>query len=247
MAGNFLSELRQLLYPDGLKCIVCGREMRESRYGLCDRCSFDLNGNYCRLCGRHKVGIGDYCGTCSEMSLHFDQARSSVMYSDNAKKTVHRLKYGSAAYLARHLGEFMLDTLFSTDWTFDCFTYVPMYPRKQKKRGYNQAELLAKAVAEHTTTPCMTILEKTVDTPNQARLTREERMKNIAGAFKAVTRPPEHVVLIDDVMTTGSTLSECAKVLKKAGAKNVFALTFASVPEQALTDKQVINIRDFRR
>ncbi|MDE7463948.1 MAG: ComF family protein, partial [Clostridiales bacterium] len=171
----------------------------------------------------------------------------SGVYNSHVKDTVRRLKYGSAAYLARHIAEFMLDTLFATDWTFDCFTFVPMFARKQKKRGYNQAELLAKAVSERTTTPCLSLLEKTINTPNQARLNREARMQNIAGSFRAVTRPPEHVVLIDDVMTTGTTLSECAKILKKAGAKIVYALTFASVPERSPTDKPTVNMQDFRR
>lgn len=236
-----------MFYPDGIKCIVCGREISENRYGLCDECAFDINGNYCVRCGRHKVGIGDYCGECSSMSLYFDEARSSVVFSGHAKDIVHRLKYGSAAYLARHISEFMLDTLFAADWTFDCFTFVPMFSRKQRKRGYNQAKLLAKALSDCTTTPCITLLEKTVDTRNQARLNREERTKNLDGTFRALTRPPEHVVIVDDVMTTGSTLNECAKVLKKAGAKIVYALTFASVPERSLTDKPVVKISDFRR
>lgn len=235
-----------MLYPDGIKCIVCGREIRENRYGLCDKCAFDINGNYCKRCGRHKVGIADYCGECSQEALHFDEARSSVVYADDAKAIVRRLKYGSAAYLARHLGEFMLDTLFATNWTFDCFTFVPMFARRQKKRGYNQAELLAKAVAERTTTPCLKILEKTVNTKNQARLDRDARMKNLFGSYTAVVNPPERVVIIDDVMTTGSTLNECARVLKKAGAKVVYTLTFASVPERSLTDKPTVNIRDFK-
>lgn len=245
--SEFLNELRQMLYPDGIKCIVCGREIVENRYGLCCKCSFELNGNYCERCGRHKVGVGNYCGKCSDSSLYFDEARSSVVFTGDAKGIVHRLKYGSAAYLARHLGEFMLDTLFASDWSFDCFTFVPMFARKQKKRGYNQAELLAKAISCRTTTPCIALLEKTVDTRNQARLNREERIKNLDGTFRALTRPPEHVVIIDDVMTTGSTLNECAKILKKAGAKIVYALTFASVPEQSLTDKQTTDIRDFGR
>ncbi len=245
--SHFLDELRQVFYPDGIKCIVCGREIPENRYGLCDTCSLDLNGNYCLRCGRHKVGVGDFCGECSEQSLYFDEARSSVVFSGYAKDIVHRFKYGAAAYLARHMSEFMLDTLFAADFTFDCFTFVPMYKRKQRKRGYNQAELLAKAVAAHTTTPCVPLLEKISETRTQARLNREERMKNLDGAFRAVTRPPEHVVIVDDVMTTGCTLNECAKVLKKAGAKIVYALTFASVPERPFTDRQTVDLRDFRR
>jgi len=242
-----VNELLQVLYPDDIKCIVCGREIHKNRYGLCESCRLPLNDNFCVRCGRHKVGTGDYCGECGNMSLHFDEARSSVCYDGAAKSIVHRFKYGDARYLAHVLSEYLLDTLIATDWSFDCFTFVPLHPSRFKKRGYNQAELLATALAERTTTPCIPLLEKTVKTINQARLEREERIKNVVGSFSSYTKPPESVVIIDDVMTTGATLDECAKVLKKNGAVKVYGLTFASVPEKPLRDTQGANIREFRR
>lgn len=246
MRPKLRDELIGLLYPDDIKCIVCGREIRANRYGLCGDCSFELNESYCLRCGRHKVGIGDHCGECGDAALAFDEARSSVNYVGNALDTVRRLKYGDARYLARHMSEYMFDTLLFADWTFDCFTFVPSDPKRVKKRGYNQAELLAERLADKTTTPCYDLLEKTRQTPNQARLGKDERLKNIVGAFRAKTTPPEHIVLVDDVLTTGATASECARTLKKAGAKVVYVLTFASVPERAQTDKPSINIKDFR-
>ena len=246
MKPKLRDELIGLLYPDDIKCIVCGREIHPNRYGLCGDCSFELNENYCARCGRHKVGVGDYCGECGDVSLAFDEARSSVSYVGNALDTVHRLKYGDARYLARHMCEYMLDTLLFADWSFDCFTFVPADPKRIKKRGYNQARLLAERLADKTTAPCCDLLEKTRQTPNQARLGKTDRLNNIVGAFAARTAPPEHVVLVDDVLTTGATANECARTLKKAGAKIVFVLTFASVPERSPTDKPAINIRDFR-
>ncbi len=244
---EIINEIRQILYPDDIKCIVCGREIHPNRYGLCDKCELIPNDNYCVRCGRHKVGIGDYCNECADMPLHFDEARSSVIYGGNAKDIVRRLKYGSAPYLARFISEYMIDTLYATDWDVDCFTFVPMHKTRMRKRGYNQAEKIAVAVADKTTMPCVTLLEKTTNTPNQARLNKEERIKNVFGTYTAITRPPDRVVIIDDVMTTGSTLNECARVLKEAGAKSVYALTFASVPERPLTDREPVNIKDFRR
>lgn len=161
------------------------------------------------------MGIGDYCGECGDMPLAFDEARSAVNYVGNALDTVRRLKYGDARYLARHMCEYMFDTLLFAEWTFDCFTFVPADPRRVKKRGYNQAELLAERLADKTTTPCYDLLEKTRQTPNQARLGKADRLKNIVGAFRAKIAPPEHVVLVDDVLTTGATASECARTLKK--------------------------------
>lgn len=191
--------------------------------------------------------MGDYCGECAGQVLYFDEARSAVNYADSAKHAVWRLKYGSARYLARALSEYMLDTLIYSDWDVDCFTFVPMDEKRLKKRGYNQSELLAAELSEFTSKPCLPLLQKIRPTPNQAKLDKEERMKNLEGAFRTVVKIPNHVVLVDDVFTTGATANECAKTLKKGGASVVYVLTFASVPEKAHTDKPTVNIRDFRR
>ena len=95
--------------------------------------------------------------------------------------------------------------------------------------------------------PYVTLLEKVKKTVNQAKLYRSARMENLKDSFVAVGKPPDHIILIDDVMTTGSTLNECAKTLKKAGAKIVYALTFASVPERPFLDNDAQNIAEFRR
>lgn len=222
-------------------------EMHPTRYGLCENCKIDLNVNYCVRCGRHKVGVSDYCGECAEMSLYFDEARSAVNYTGNAQGLVRRLKYGKSPFLAKQMSAFMLDILLTSDWAIDCITFVPMHKTRFKKRGYNQAELLAQWIADGTDAPCISLLDKIKPTVNQARLDREARIANLRGSFSIIQKPPERVLLIDDVMTTGSTASECAKTLKKAGARVVYLLTFASVPERPLLDKPMQNIRDFRR
>lgn len=247
MKHTIIYELKQLLYPDDIKCIVCGREIIPNRYGLCNQCKIELNENYCLRCGRHKVGVGDYCDECADMSVHFDEARSAVNYVDNAQNLVLRLKFGNSPYLAEYMSRYMLDTLLFTDWDIDCITFVPLHKTRRRKRGYNQAELLAAALAEYTDKPCSALLEKTVVTPTQARSNREERLKNLRGTFSVIGKPPRHLLLIDDVLTTGSTVDECSRVLKKAGAKVVYVLTFASVPERPFLDKPTQNIRDFRR
>ncbi|MCH5155508.1 MAG: ComF family protein [Clostridiales bacterium] len=241
------NEIIHMLFPDDIKCIVCGREITPNRYGLCDTCKLMINDNFCMRCGRHKVGIGDYCSECSEQSLSFDEARSAVSYDGNAKDLIQRLKYGNAKYLANAISQYLLDVLLMTDWHADCITFVPIHKSRQKRRGYNQAELLARTLAEHTNLPCEILLEKSVKTPNQAKLNRAERMENLKGSFRAVCTPPEHVILVDDVMTTGSTANECSGVLKRSGAKVVYVLTFASVPERPVLDKPTQNITDFRR
>ena len=92
----------------------------------------------------------------------------------------------------------------------------------------------------------MPLLQNIKETKIQAKLSRDERLINLKGSFDA-DNSPAHVVLIDDVMTTGSTVNECARMLKAAGAKVVYVLTFASVPERPMLDKPSVNITDFRR
>lgn len=219
--------------------------MQPNRYGICEKCALPLNNNFCKRCGRHKVGLGAYCGECAGQDLRFDEARSAVNFDETARALVHRLKYGGARYLVPGIVEFMLDVLFASGWEADRLTFVPMHKKRRKQRGYNQAELLARELSRRTDLPCEELLLKTVYTVNQAKLDRKEREENLRGSFASAGRAPERVILVDDVMTTGSTASECASVLKKHGAKFVYLLTFASVPEYSLTDKPVRNIKDF--
>ena len=241
------NEIIRMLFPDDIKCIVCGREITPNRYGLCDNCKLLINDNFCLRCGRHKIGVGDYCSECGGQSLMFDEARSAVSYDGNAKDLIYRLKYGNAKYLANTLSQYLLDVLLVSDWQADCITFVPIHKTRQRLRRYNQAELLARFLAERINLPCENLLEKSVKTPNQARLNREQRMQNLKGSFRAVADVPAHIILVDDVMTTGSTVNECSAVLKRAGAKVVYVLTFASVPERPVLDKATENITDFRR
>lgn len=247
MNRSLKNELIQLLFPSDIKCIVCGKEISPKRYGLCSDCKLSLNDNFCVRCGRHKVGIGDYCGECSEIPLYFDEARSAVDYDGNAVDIVRRLKYGNARYLVEPMSEYLLDVLLMSDWQAKCITFVPTERSRRRKRGYNQAELLAKSLSARIDLPYVTLLEKVKKTVNQAKLYRSARMENLKDSFVAVGKPPDHIILIDDVMTTGSTLNECAKTLKKAGAKIVYALTFASVPERPFLDNDAQNIAEFRR
>lgn len=241
------NEIVRMLFPDDIKCIVCGREITPNRYGLCDDCKLEINDNYCVRCGRHKVGIGDYCDECAKMPLYFDEARSAVNYDGNAKDLIRRLKYGNAVYLVNTLSQYMLDVLLFSDWQADCITFVPMHKSRQKKRGYNQAERLAYALADRVDLPCKRLLEKTKKTINQARLDRAERLETIKGSFSIIGECPEHVILVDDVMTTGATVNECSKMLKSGGAKVVYVLTFASVPERPVLDTPSQNIAEFRK
>lgn len=117
-----------------------------------------------------------------------------------------------------------------TGFPIDLVTWVPIHPRKLKLRGYNQAELLAKALSFNLGLPCMDLLSKKKETKPQSKLNREERLKNILGVFEpkpSIMVFGKRILLVDDVITTGATASECARVLKKMGAEKVYVLALA--------------------
>ena len=108
-------------------------------------------------------------------------------------------------------------------------TFVPMFRKKEKRRGFNQAEIIAKKVGEMTGSNVLSLLEKIKDTPSQTKLDKEERLKNIMGSFKRKEGIicNSNVLLVDDVWTSGATMKECARVLKKSGVKRIFGFTLA--------------------
>ncbi|MCA0400699.1 MAG: ComF family protein [Proteobacteria bacterium] len=167
----------------------------------------------------------------------FDRARAAALHEGAAKELVARLKYGERLDLARLMGRLMAQAGRDLLADADLLVPVPMHPRRLWQRRYNQAALLANAVAKETTAPVLLdLLLRQRHTPPQVGLTREQRRGNLAGAFAIA---PENralvagrrVVVIDDVRTTGSTLNACAHILRKAGASRIDVLTFTLVAD----------------
>ena len=125
----------------------------------------------------------------------------------------------------------MANVYLEEDLSCDIITFVPMHPKRLKKRSYNQAELLAKELSKILNVQLVDCLQKVKDTKNQAKLSREERIKNLSDSFKVDKNLVKNkaVLLVDDVLTTGSTADTVSKVLIKAGAEKVRVLTLASV------------------
>jgi len=116
---------------------------------------------------------------------------------------------------------------------------LPMHPKKQRERGFNQAEVLAKAVGERLGIPVVNALERVLDTPPQSGLHLRQRVENIQGAFgvaKSENPQDKHYIVVDDIYTTGASLNECARVLKEAGASSVCGLTLSVVKKKKEKD-----------
>ena len=216
----------------------------------------------CKVCGKIMAddNPNEVCRDCQHTEHFFDKGFTCMVYGKREKEMVHKFKYNGAAYMGDSLGKIMLDRIqlamnqslgtgtyemmqasATADTAqidelleFDLVTAVPMHPKKQRKRGYNQAELLAKVVAKGLGISYNNrVLKREYYKNPMNKLGAEQRHKNIVGAYgKGKCKPSvlkgKRVLLIDDVYTTGSTADECSRLLKEQGADKVYVLTLAA-------------------
>jgi len=189
----------------------------------------------CPLCGIPFSGAGgDHrCGTCLTHTPHFDSARAHFLYEGSIRDLIHIFKYNQHTHLRYPLALLALEGIsgFLTDNDPHLIVPVPLHRSRLRKRGFNQAVLLGRVISHQLSLPMLTdALVRTRPTEPQIELSAAERRLNVKGAF-TVNRPDhvagKRILLLDDVMTTGSTMDECAKELKKAGAAVVIAATVA--------------------
>ncbi len=169
------------------------------------------------------------CALCRNGLRRFDAAYCFGAYDGVLRKLVQTFKYGKVRTLAGPLGEFLRAAL-PRDAEFDVVTPVPLHWLRRWQRGFNQSELLARSVSRHCGIPLQLALRRVRSTTSQTGLSNTARRKNVTAAFRCRTDlAGKRVLLIDDVMTTGSTAAACATALKRAGAGRVTLLTVARV------------------
>jgi ComF family protein len=234
--SKLLQAAVSLLYP--ATCAICRKQVRPGEY-LCDRCEAKIvriAPPFCETCSEPfdgSINIAFTCANCAHRTIHFDAAVAAYRGRGIVRDVIHQFKYNRQVHLRHLVGKWLraaLDDERLRSQQFDIIVPVPLHPARQRERGFNQASLLAELLSAQISIRCRPLLKRIRYTTTQTALDRSERMENLHNAFRLRKNADVRglrVLLIDDVLTTGSTLSECARVLKRAGATSVHAATAA--------------------
>ena len=212
---GFFDSLMDLLFPP--RCAFCKSLLGRGERGMCPKCERDL----------------PFTTNGAEQSGEFYKACiAPLYYEDNVRESIIRFKFKEATAYAKLYGRLMADCIRERyEGRYDLITWVPLSDKRRKKRGYDQAMLLALAVALELGDVAVETLAKHTDVPAQSGAGDEEKRKaNISGVYRVVDEElimGKRILMIDDIVTTGSTLSECAYTLQLVGAKEVICCTLA--------------------
>src|SRR5919202_1498544 len=218
----YLDVLANLFYRQ--RCVGSGRRACDV---LCRACFEDLpfvGHPFCGRCGAPTAFEVYGCDECRDKDFGFDGARAPLRYEGVGKELVHALKYKSYLRVVEKVMAPLMTNLFDGD-RFDAVVPVPLHRSRLAKRGFNQAELMAKAVAGRINVPVLDKLKVVRRTRDQVELSADARRVNVAGAYASRGPVVGTILLVEDVFTTGATLSECATAFFKAGAGEIHALT----------------------
>jgi ComF family protein len=217
----YLDALADLFYPRW--CVGCGRRARDV---LCRGCvdGLPLVGRpFCGRCGMATAFQTFVCEWCKGTDFGFDSARAPLRYEGVGKELVHALKYrGYFPVVERVMAPLMAEVV---EGAFDAVVPVPLHPARLRRRGFNQADLMARALARRLGIPVSYKLEAVQRTRDQVHLSGVGRRENVRGAFRPRGPVSGRVLLVDDVFTTGATSSACADALRRAGAREIHAMT----------------------
>jgi competence protein ComFC len=206
--------LLELFYPS--RCAFCGKLVK-------------MGEGMCRDCGKKLPYTGE--NNAQQHFANISICISPLYYEGTVRDALLRYKFGGAASYSRVFGKIMAKCIDEMHFSCDIITWVPLSRARLRKRGYNQAQLLAECVAKELSLPCAEMLVKLRNNPAQSGINDyKQRQKNVSGIYEALApsiAAGKRILLVDDIVTTGATLSEAASVLRKAGAADVAALTAA--------------------
>jgi len=220
-----------ILFPQS--CPICGSSSINHKIApICLGCWQDIspyNGTMCSRCGKPLISdTATICGDCIKDEPPFRYAKSYGLYEGGLEVAIKEMKYHGVKRLSLSLSELLLQLPMPS---VDAIIPVPLHGRRLRERGFNQSALIAKGISKRLHRPLLiNTLIRTRYTVPQVTLTAREREKNIKGAFSINNSEDiqgKDIMLIDDVLTTGATVRECSKMLKKAGAGDIYVITLA--------------------
>ncbi len=226
------------------RCRYCGAVIVPERT-VCEDCETNLPRiapPICPLCGHQKADC-----VCKQRKHKFKAVCAPFYYEDAISQAVHRYKFENKDFLAADFAHDMAETVRREygKISFDAVTFVPFTKKQMRSREWNPSEMLARALAEELGLSCLPLLEKLYETETQHTLSSRERTGNVFGVFEAINLENvrgKTLLLVDDIITTGATLSECAKMLLLGGADTVYGATFAVTRNRKANDKPTAEI-----
>lgn len=230
--GGLLPFIKQLLFP--LRCPVCDEIVKVGEGKICPQCRQRLKPvtePWCMRCGKKLQQEGEYCQDCRSRLHSFVRGRALFEY-ESAAPAIYRLKYSGRQEYADFFGEEISRQLgsFIRRIEPEGLVPIPLHKSRLRRRGYNQAELLAKAVGKYTGVPVYgDLLKRVKNTAPLKTQNREERQNNLKKAFNIARNDVKlkTIIIIDDIYTTGSTIDEAAQVLRQQGAEKIYFITLA--------------------
>ena len=227
----------QYIYPRNIKCMICKKPILiDNTYSLCKDCFDEINfiKNGCKQCGKPLTDFykKEKCPVCETKEYNFTKALSCVEYTDNIHKLLQNYKYKRKTYIGYHIAQIMKDKLKYEGVDFDYITYVPLSKEKLRKRGYNQAYIIAKNLSKLYDKPIIDVLGRKKDTRplyDLEKRDRETELKDVFTINQEITKiVKKDILLVDDIFTSGATSNEIAKTLMKNEVKNIYVITFAT-------------------
>jgi len=215
MKKTILTRVLDLLYPP--RCAFCRKLLLDSESGVCRRCLKSLPRP--PVGARREVRNTTFCV-------------APLLYEGTVRESLLRYKFHGLSAYGRVYADFLAKCIDENEISCDIITWVPLSRKRLRRRGYDQARILAEETAGRLGLPCEKLLEKRIDNkPQSSTGSMEKRMANARGVYACPDEERvrgKRILLIDDIVTTGATLSECAGVLKKTGCAEVYAAAAAS-------------------
>ncbi len=232
---DFKKNILELVFPRKTTCNFCRREVFGNT-ALCEDCKNSLpynDGFFCFRCGRKTPNPTEACESCSGKEWFVEKARSAFCYDAPISYAIQKFKYENGRYFGEFFAQYLFPLYLKSFPACDCIIPVPVSEERMKERGFNQSLILAEYLSEKTGVPIYDdVVYKKRETEHQVGLSAKERLNNLSGSF-AVKHGKEIegkiCLIVDDVLTTGSTANVIAKQLKKHGATDIYLITVASV------------------